>query len=331
MLGVALLFFPESPRWLAQKDRWEECHFVLANLHAGGNMDDPLVLAELEEVREAAQVAAAGHEVGYLGLFGPKVWKRTLIGVSAQVWQQLLGGNVMLYYLVYIFNMAGLSGNVALISSIIQYVIFLVTTGGMLPIIDRFDRRMLLMVGSVLCAILHFASGGVMASYGHYVDAVDGNEILKWSIDGAPAKAVIALAFIFVGVYGLTWAPVAWIYCTEVFPLHYRAKGTGLAAAGNWAFNLALAWFVPPAFTNIQWKSYMIFGTFCVAMTFHVFFMFPETARKTLEEMDYIFDHNIPAWKSKNAGIGLDERVNDMKTAEAKAGATYNEEARESV
>lgn len=35
---------------------------------------------------------------------------------------------------------------------------------------------------------------------------------------------------------GVTWAPGAWIYCGEVFPLKYRAKGVGLAAAGNWAY-----------------------------------------------------------------------------------------------
>lgn len=38
-----------------------------------------------------------------------------------------------------------------------------------------------------------------------------------------------------VSMYGLTWAPIGWIYCSEVFPLHYRAKGVGLAAASNWA------------------------------------------------------------------------------------------------
>lgn len=42
------------------------------------------------------------------------------------------------------------------------------------------------------------------------------------------------MCYIFVGVYGLTWAPGAWIYAAEVFPLKYRAKGVGLAAAGNW-------------------------------------------------------------------------------------------------
>jgi hypothetical protein len=108
VLGTALLFFPESPRWLATKDRWDECLDILANLHAGGDKEDPVVLAELEEVKEAARLAAEEKEVGFFGLFGPKVWKRTLCGVSVQIWQQLLGGNVMLYYLVYIFEMAGM-------------------------------------------------------------------------------------------------------------------------------------------------------------------------------------------------------------------------------
>jgi hypothetical protein len=49
ILGTALFFFPESPRWLASKARWDECLYVLANLHAKGDETDPVVLAELEE------------------------------------------------------------------------------------------------------------------------------------------------------------------------------------------------------------------------------------------------------------------------------------------
>ncbi|KAG9251105.1 general substrate transporter [Emericellopsis atlantica] len=311
ILFCVLFFFPESPRWLANKDRWEECHDILANLHAKGDRGNVLVLAELDEVREAVRIANESKDIGYLGLFAPGVWKRTVVGVSVQVWQQLLGGNVMLYYLVYIFNMAGMYGNIALTSSIIQYVIFLVTTGAILPIIDRVGRRKLLLVGAVICAVLHFATGAVMAVHGHHVTNVDGNYNLKWSITGAPAKGVIAMCYIFVGVYGLTWAPGAWIYAAEVFPLRYRAKGVGLAAAGNWAFNLALAFFVPPAFTNIQWKTYMIFGTFCIAMTFHIFFTYPETVKKSLEEIDTIFDKNLPPWKSDKVG-GFDKKVASM-------------------
>lgn len=68
VLFASLFFFPESPRWLASKDRWEECHDVLANLHAKGDRDNIEVMAELEEAREAARVAVASREIGYLGL-----------------------------------------------------------------------------------------------------------------------------------------------------------------------------------------------------------------------------------------------------------------------
>jgi hypothetical protein len=50
----------------------------------------------------------------------------------------------------------------------------LVTTGGILPIIDRLDRRFLLIWGAIICCILHFATGAIMATKGHYVDSVNG-------------------------------------------------------------------------------------------------------------------------------------------------------------
>ncbi|KAL2110477.1 hypothetical protein VUR80DRAFT_1117 [Thermomyces stellatus] len=325
VLGLALLFFPESPRWLAGRDRWEEVHEVLAHLHAKGDFHDPIVLAELEEVKEAARIAREASDISFIGLFGPGIWKRTLAGCSVQVWQQLLGGNVMLYYLVYVFNMAGMTGNAALTSSIIQYVIFLVTTGAMLPIIDRVGRRPLLLGGAVVGLMIHYTTAGVMAVHGYAVDGIDDNENLTWAIAGKSAKAVIALMYIFVGMYGLTWAPIGWIYCSEVFPLRYRAKGVGLAAASNWAFNLALAWFVPPAFEQQQWKTYIIFGVFCTVMVPHIFFTYPETAGKTLEEIDSIFDGNTPPWRSAEVGGHLNARAAELAN-EKRGGVTVSNE-----
>lgn len=232
----------------------------------------------------------------------------------------------MLYYLVYIFNMAGLGGNTALTSSIIQYAIFVITTGGMLPIMDRVGRRFLLLSGAAICCVLHFTSGAVMGTKGHHVDSVDNNPILTWEISGPPATAVIAMAYIFVGIYGLTWAPAAWIYCSEVFPLKYRAKGVGVSAATNWIFNLALAFFVPPAFTNIDWKTYMIFGTFCAVIFFHVFFTYPETCGKSLEEIDVVFEGDVPAWRSGTFGGTFQDRADESRRKREAGGEVRGDE-----
>jgi len=49
VLLVALQFFPESPRWLASKERWDECLDTLAHLHAKGDINDPVVQTEYAE------------------------------------------------------------------------------------------------------------------------------------------------------------------------------------------------------------------------------------------------------------------------------------------
>lgn len=314
VLLCALVFFPESPRWLATKERWDECLDTLALLHAKGDRSNAVVVAEFEEVQEAARIAAEAAHVSVWGMFGKDMWRRSLCGMSVQMWQQLLGGNVAMYYIVYIFKMAGMTSNTTLYSSAIQYVIFLVTTGCILPFIDRLPRRALLLTGAFACMALHFTIAGLMATYGHPVDSIDGNANLRIEVLGAPAKGVIACSYIFVGVYGLTWAPTAWIYCSEVFPLKYRAKGVGLASATNWIFNFALAYFVAPAFTNITWRTYIIFGVFCAAMTVQIFFSYPETAGRTLEEIERIFETNAPAWRSAAVERGAFEaRVEEVR------------------
>ena len=108
ILLVSLFFFPESPRWLAGKERWEECLDTLAMLHGKGDRSHPVVQVEFEEVQEAARLAHESQDISFLALFGPNIWKRTMCGLTVQMWQQLLGGNVAMYYVVYIFQMAGM-------------------------------------------------------------------------------------------------------------------------------------------------------------------------------------------------------------------------------
>lgn len=70
----------------------------------------------------------------------------------------------------------------------------------------------------------------------------------------------------------------------------------------------------------------MIFGTFCIAMTFHAFFTYPETSRKTLEEVDRLFDSNIPAWRSASAGGTFKEKVEEARRTGGLKGVEDDEE-----
>lgn len=81
--------------------------------------------------------------------------------------------------------------------------------------------------------------------------------------------------------------------------MRVRAKAIALSTASNWLFNFALAWAVPPALSTIAYKTYFIFGTFNLAAFIHIFFMFPETAGRTLEEVEEIFaqGYTFTAWR----------------------------------
>lgn len=77
LLLLAMLIMPESPRWLARKDRWDEAHAVLTLVHGKGDPDSPFVLFELNDIREMCQLEAKHSDVTYWELVYPKMINRT--------------------------------------------------------------------------------------------------------------------------------------------------------------------------------------------------------------------------------------------------------------
>lgn len=292
---------PRSPRWLASKGKWEEALDVLALIHGKGDKSNALVLAEFKEI----EVSLANETGGsFRDLFRGNQLNRLHIAVFTQVWSQLCGMNANMYYISYIFEMAGITGNIALVSSSIQYVINVVCTIPALIWLDKWGRRPTLLVGMSLMALWMILESAILATRGHSNDpSLHGqSSSITWVVnDTATGKAVIALTYLFVASYACTVGPVSWAYPPELFGNQLRGKAVAVSTSANWIFNFALGYFVPPAFENIQWKTYLIFAIFCITMTIHVFFAFPETKGVTLEEIDEIFEANVPAWRS--AGI----------------------------
>lgn len=375
MIPAIILFFgmmilPESPRWLATKDRWEECERVLVLTHGKGDPNSPWVAREYQEIKQWLEIERRSKSVSYLELFSPRYINRTHIGLFTQIWSQLTGMNVMMYYITYgefdpsflslllnyslltqhmakeqhtniitVFTMAGLKGNNLIVSSSIQYVINVVMTVPALIWVDRIGRRPTLLVGSTLMMTWLFANAGILAVYGvPRPDGIDGIKEATTEVSGAAAKAVIACSYLFVASFAPTWGPVSWIYPPELFPNHLRGKAVALATSGNWAFNFALGYFVPPAFVNITWRTYILFGVFCIAMTIHVYFMFPETAGKPLEEVNEMFEDpngikhiGTPAWKTKNFTSQTARMEDNKDLPEKKISQEFSPERHENV
>ena len=96
LLLMGLPFIPESPRWLAKVDRSDEAIKILAKIQANGDVNDPLVVAEWEEITTVLE-AERNALPGWRKFFYNGMWKRTVAGFTVQMWQQNSGANVMTY------------------------------------------------------------------------------------------------------------------------------------------------------------------------------------------------------------------------------------------
>ena len=124
ILAIGMLWFPESPRWLIDHDRKDEARTILADLHGKGDQNAELVRLEYEEICHQVEFEKEEGAKSYLDLLKPGVVRRVGLGASLQMWSQLTGMNIMMYYIVYVFQGAGLTGRRAnLIADSVQYVL----------------------------------------------------------------------------------------------------------------------------------------------------------------------------------------------------------------
>lgn len=298
ILSLGMLAFPESPRWLVDHSREAEALEILADLHGGGNQQDELVVLEFEEIKSQVYFERNEGAKSWSDLFKPGVARRVVLGSSLQMWSQLTGMNVMMYYVVYVFEGAGLTGRRAnLIADSVQYVLNVTFTVPAIIYIDRWGRRPMFIYGCLVMGFWLYLVGGLQARFGQWGTL---NGAPTWVVVNNPnaTRAIIVCSYFFVCSFAITMGPASWTYPAEIFPMRVRAKAVSLSTATNWLFNFALAWAAPPMLTHIQWKTYFVFGTFNFAACIHFFFCFPETAQRSLEEIEDVFaqGHEYSAW-----------------------------------
>lgn len=103
--------------------------------------------------------------------------------------------------------------------------------------------------------------------------------------------AVAALVFLYTATFGATWLTTPWLYPTEIFPLNVRAKGGAWSVVGWSLGNGVVTMITPFLFQSIGYGTLLLFfglNIFCIPF---VILLYPETAGRSLEQMDTFFEH----------------------------------------
>jgi len=134
--------------------------------------------------------------------------------------------------------------------------------------------------------------------------------------------AMVAMIYLYVIGYSASWGPVPWVYLSEVFPTRLRSYGVGMGAATQWLFNFVITKITPEAVNHIGWRTFLMFGIFCLAMGIFATFFIKETKGKSLEEIDVLFGDVTAEQRQRDveAGMKEEQKKQSMKYMEDATG-----------
>ncbi|KAJ2991916.1 hypothetical protein NUW58_g2346 [Xylaria curta] len=278
ILGIGILFLPESPRYAYTKGRTEEARRTIARL-AGVDENDPSVNIQINQIRDKLKEENAQGKASWSEIFtGPRMLYRTTLGIVLQAGQQLTGANFFFYYGTTIFNATGLSDSY--ITQIILGSVNVACTFAGLYVVHKVGRRKALMAGAawIFICFLIYAFVGSFA-----LDSVNPQNTPK------AGSALIVFSALAIAAFATTWGPIVWAAVAEMYPTRYRAPCMALATASNWLWNFLISFFTRFITDKIHYWYGLVFGGVCLALVFIVFFFMIETKDRSLEEIDTMY------------------------------------------
>jgi len=254
---VLLFVIPRSPRWLVKQRRLREAREVLARI--GDERPDERVAQISQSIREEASLS------------GERLFTRShrlpiFLAMSIAAFSQFSGINAVLYYLNDIFAAAGASTASGGAQTVIIGATNLVFTTLAMLTIDRFGRRVLLLIGS---AGMASTLGGIAAIFYRHAH----RELLVW------------LLVAYCASFSFSIGAVIWVYISEVFPNSVRAKGQSLGSITHWVINAMVSAVFPAIAARSGGSPFAFFAVIMVLQFFVVWLVYPETKNVALEQM----------------------------------------------
>ncbi|KAL2021390.1 hypothetical protein VTK56DRAFT_7255 [Thermocarpiscus australiensis] len=310
-LGV--FWLPESPRWLMAQDRHDQAAKVLARYHGEGRASHPMVQLQMKEMIHQISTEASDKKwYDYHELWNTHSARRRLICVIGMaVFGQISGNSLSSYYMVNMLKSAGIveERKVLALNGINPALSFLGAILGA-RMTDVVGRRPLLLYTIVFASVCFAILTGTSKLATDDPTAV------------AAANTTIAFIFIFGIAFSFGWTPLQSMYIAETLPTATRAKGTAVGNFASSAASTVLQYASGPAFERIGYYFYLVFVFWDLIEGAIMYFYFPETKDRTLEELEEVFSAPNPVKKSlekrsaltvlNTVGAGPDEKLADV-------------------
>jgi len=262
---VIMFFIPESPRWLILKQLPERALPILTRIYKNDE------IAKIQ-IQETQKVLKNETQTEWEFLKRPGIRKAVIIGVAIAILGQFMGVNAVLYYGPTIFAESGLSSGDSLFYQVLVGLVNVITTVIALVIIDKVGRKQLVYWG-VSGMIVSLVSIGVYFWMGK-----------TW---GIPSGFLLALFLFYIFSCAISICAVIFVLLSEMFPIKVRGLAMSIAGLSLWVGTYLIGQLTPWLLENLSPAgTFFLFAVACVPYMLIVWKLIPETAGKSLEEIE---------------------------------------------
>lgn len=323
---LALLFIPETPRWLALNGRVDAAREVLKMIRPCERVE-----TTLKEILESGSDAGKSLLARVSEVLSPKLRLPILIGITVGVFQQVTGINAVYFYAPTIFEQSGVGTNAAFAQATLIGITNVVFTIVAMLLIDRLGRKPLLLIG-LLGIIVSMSVAGYGFRQATYQLGAVSIEQLDERIDRQALESLAGIRYdndlefkraaedvlgvqaarnhqaqlvqaaievnptiVLIGILGfvasfaMSLGPVMWVLFSEIFPNRVRGVALGITSVFNSVSSFVVQFLFPWQLANLgNALTFFIFAGLGLLGLLLVNWLLPETKGKSLEELETV-------------------------------------------